>query len=841
MTKHTLWRMIAIAIVVLVFSQALNAVLGIASFEKIFRESLISYYRIIGNDIVRKIETAVKLGKPLEKFYGIDFILKPNMQKESLPAAVMVSDTVGTVLHGTDKKSIGKSIGLSPLPRFEGTSDASSDRSGKAHPRYVATLSGNMYHVTLPIYHLDKQWVGSVHVLFPKDAIFDRLRPMVFQSLRYLAVVSSVALAILVAVVFMIHRLDSRKHDERRLVIAPKMKIYLSIAFTLAISLAAYAYLSTGYFKRVCSTMVHQRISILSRLVKEDVDRILKMGVPIDHLKNMGALLDDIVRHVPECREIKILDNNRIEQYLADGQTVEGVFDENFKPQKFLHVDNAVTSRLEGRQGLEGFAVFIINSDLVDRQANTLTLDSLTIILVSLLFAFEMLFFSYVYTIETRKLKKVRLSPQAVADSQVDYPEARTQRVKFTILRATAFIFFFCEYVPLAFLPLFIKHLHEQNPLPLFGLSTQTILSLPISAYMLGVTIFVLVAGYLSERLSLLRSFVIFGILLFTGSVLSAFSQNVIQLIFFRFVSGAGYGGVLASGITMIIQNTDPSDRTTGFGAWLNGSATAIICAVPIGSVLSFYLGYKVALLFSAAAAAAFVFFVLYTAFRLHFLWMFEKPVSEQFAARPALLPNPSNKKELFFCVFKDQDVLAALIFASIPVQIAIIGFLHFGFPLFLDSVGISQSNIGRYITLYGLANIICTPLVSRWSDRLENERIFIILGNLLIGVVLISFTLVNEPAMLLVVIAVVGVGSAFVTSTTSAYVTLSRQAARIGASRLSSQFKTFQKLGTVAGPIMIGVLIGIYGYISAMAIIGATILIALMLFILFSRRLRGT
>ena len=88
--------------------------------------------------------------------------------------------------------------------------------------------------------------------------------------------------------------------------------------------------------------------------------------------------------------------------------------------------------------------------------------------------------------------------------------------------------------------------------------------------------------------------------------------------------------------------------------------------------------------------------------------------------------------------------------------------------------------------------------------------------------------------------IAVVGVGNAFVTATTGSYITLTREAGKIGAPRLSSIFKTYQKLGTVAGPLLIGMLIGMRGYVSAMTVIGTVIIFSLIFFVVFSRRLRG-
>ena len=840
-----MWRAIAIAAIVLILSQSLNSVLGIASFGKIFRESLVSYFRIIANDIKRKVETAVNFGKPLEKFYGIEFILAPHVGKDGLIKAIYIGDPDGKVLYGTDKDAVGKDLGLVPRPNFTKRAGRKPDASEKDEAAFQTVAKGGFYYVTLPIFRNEREWVGNVYVVFEDAIIAEELRPMAWQSFRYLAAVTSVALALMAVALYFAHRFRGEKTSKRRFSIAPKVKTFMLIAAVLTASLSSYTWLSNGYFQRTCIRMADQRMEVLSILVKEEIERILKMGIPIDRLRKMDVLLNDIVKNVPECSGIKILDTRKMVQYLADGRRMSSVYDEDFRSERVLVAQNAVTTKLEGKKGVEGFAVFSIDTNFVQRQTYNLTLDSLTIILVSLLLAFEMLFFSYVYTIDTKKLGERFGGPDESKCMDRRKIDHRRQVAKLCILRSMAFIFFFCEYVPLAFMPLFIKHLYEKNPVFLFGLSKQTVLSLPISSYMLGVSVFVLVAGYFSERLSLIRSFTLFGILLFVGSALSAFAQDVLQLIVFRFLSGAGYGGVLVSGITMIIENTDEKDRTTGFGAWLNGSATATICAVPVGSVFCYYLGYKTALLFAAAAAAAFVVFVHYVARRLHFSWMFTpKPDSQITTAEtesaPEQGPEPVGKLALAVSVFKDRDVFAALVFASIPVQIAIIGFLFFGFPLYLDSVGISQSNIGRFITVYGLANILFNPWVSRWADRLKNERIFMIVGNLVVGVVLISFTFATDAAMLLVVIAAVGAGSALVTSTTSSYVTLSRGASRIGASRLSSLFKTFQKLGTVIGLLLIGLLIGFYGYIPAMTAIGAMILFFLLLFIFFSRRLRG-
>ena len=837
MDNRSIWRIILIATVVLILAQVLNSVLSIASFEKVYRDSLIGQFQIIGSDLKRKIETAVNFGKPIEKFHGIKFILKHYMQKEENLSGISVTLPDGTILYSTDPDNVKKNIGLLPPPAF--TQNPNIEIG--AHYRFVKRQQAGYYYVTLPIYYENKKWVGNVSIYFDTNVIARQVNRMIGKSTSYLVALSCAALVVMALLIYAGHWIETKRGYPEGRRLSTRTKNFIYIGIVLIAALCANTYLNNSHFKKSYVDIVNANTATQAKLVKGEVDRILKMGVPIYRLKKMEVLLGDILKNVPECREIKILDSDRMEQFRATREKLASVYDPEFNGQKLFNVDNAISIELQDRDHVEGHAVFIINTDLIEQQTMELTIDSLTIIVVSLLFGFEILIFSFIIThrtgfIQYEMAQQENRRPSKIASFDI-------QRVKYTTLRSTAFIFFFAEYIPLAFLPLFIKDLYEKNPIALFGMSKQMVLGLPISAYMLGVTIFVLVAGALLERLSLLRAFMMFGLLLVVGSILSAFSRDVMQLTIFRFISGLGYGGVLVAGITLIIQNTDHSDRTTGFGYWLIGNSTATICAVPIGSVIVQYLGYRTGLLVSASFSVGLIVFVHYLVRRLHMSWMFDRNLpdtAEEVTVTGVTEPQPRFKVGDLFCVFKDLNVFAALVFASIPVQIAFIGFLHYAFPLYLDSVGISQANIGRFITVYGLAYIVCVPFVSKWSDRLGNERIFMILGNLIVGLVLISFTFASNVYLILVVIAVVGIGNAFVTATTGSYITLSQEAVKIGAPRLSSVFKTYQKLGTVGGPLLIGMLISMRGYVNAMTAIGAMIIFSLIFFVVLSRRLRG-
>jgi len=59
---------IILILIVLGFTGGMN----IASFQKNHTESLVTSFTVAGGESVRKIEYAVKYGKPLTNFYGIE-------------------------------------------------------------------------------------------------------------------------------------------------------------------------------------------------------------------------------------------------------------------------------------------------------------------------------------------------------------------------------------------------------------------------------------------------------------------------------------------------------------------------------------------------------------------------------------------------------------------------------------------------------------------------------------------------------------------------------------------------------------------------------------------------
>ncbi|MCP4397639.1 MAG: hypothetical protein GY801_10120, partial [bacterium] len=70
------FRLIISAVMLLVLALGFNALLSLNSLEKLYVESIASQYSAIGKDLQRNVEKALRFGKPIEKFIGMEKLLE---------------------------------------------------------------------------------------------------------------------------------------------------------------------------------------------------------------------------------------------------------------------------------------------------------------------------------------------------------------------------------------------------------------------------------------------------------------------------------------------------------------------------------------------------------------------------------------------------------------------------------------------------------------------------------------------------------------------------------------------------------------------------------------------
>ncbi len=169
-------------------------------------------------------------------------------------------------------------------------------------------------------------------------------------------------------------------------------------------------------------------------------------------------------------------------------------------------------------------------------------------------------------------------------------------------------------------------------------------------------------------------------------------------------------------------------------------------------------------------------------------------------------------------------------------VQYFAFGCLETYLPIYLnESLGYPAWKIGLLFTAQVLATTLTKPLMGRFSDRYGRIRMIVAglaLGGVAVGVILLS----SNYFVILVLIAVFGLGLATVTASTSALVAdLSRAEGRGGAMGILSGI---MDVGHSAGPMAAGLLLGVLSYRTTFGMVGVFLVAAGLLFGFIMRRL---
>ena len=169
-------RIIAVTLAILITTLVLNSVLSLASFEKLYLTSLVSTIELAGKNLKRKIEQALRFGKPFENFKGLDTLLAEVLRDNPEISSVGVTNTHGKILYHTDEEMIGKEFPR-PLPAFQ-RQDATRSQ-----------LVDETYITFLPLFDRSEELVGIIQLSFPRAVITKRLQLMATENAKVLWVV----------------------------------------------------------------------------------------------------------------------------------------------------------------------------------------------------------------------------------------------------------------------------------------------------------------------------------------------------------------------------------------------------------------------------------------------------------------------------------------------------------------------------------------------------------------------------------------------------------------------------------------------------------------------------
>lgn len=560
---------------------------------------------------------------------------------------------------------------------------------------------------------------------------------------------------------------------------------------------------------------------MLITLLKEDIEFLLSKGIRINKLVKMDALMGEIIDASPELSDITILDKKNEALYLA---TKKGIIDfqraaqEELKqaqqlmpldvdPNYNFRIDLLKGDKVEGyisaNASREGHISTNISKEAIFAKLWEITLNSATILVISMLFFVEMLILIFQF-----------IERQVTGAIQ-------GMRVHYGTIRPAAFLFLFGIDISISFLPLYMEKLYE----PIFGLSKDMVMGLPISVRMFFTGISFFIAGIWMDRRGWHEPFFCGLFLSGAGILYSWLAPDAFQFIISRAVFGLGYGFALMAAQGFIFSSTREENRVQGLANLWAGVYAGSICGGAAGAMLAERIGYSPVFFLGAV--------IIFSVIAYALLFMRSAIRKPQHSTKEQ--PVQSLKIKQIFRFLFNRNVFSLIVFSSIPTAVAIVGFINYFSPVYLNRIGASQSNIGRILMIYGLCLIYIAPFISKYVDASKNKKQYIVLRGILGSLAFIIFYSFGGINAVAVAILLVGIASSIGLASQSAYVLKLKITQEIGTGQAMGVFSSASRVGQVLGPIIFGGLL-VTGFSKGITYFGLAYLMITLLFLLLAQ-----
>ncbi|MGC2854641.1 MFS transporter [Novispirillum sp. DQ9] len=396
-------------------------------------------------------------------------------------------------------------------------------------------------------------------------------------------------------------------------------------------------------------------------------------------------------------------------------------------------------------------------------------------------------------------------------------------------IRIALFLFVIADTLSLSFLPLFSRELLA----PLWGLSEDVLVGLPIVAYWLMSAVVQLPGARLLEHMTHRRAFLVGGALSAAGSLWSALAPDMAHLLAARALAGIGLGLVFMVCQAAILTHVPPERRTMGVATFTGVFFLATFSGTAVGGIAAEHLGFRATFGLSAAIA------LLACAFA-HVTFGASREPPRPVAVRAA------EGWAAYGRLAANTRYAGLLLLAALPNRMFNVALVFFLAPLYLDMLGASKAEIGRIVGVYGLMMAFAAPLIAGFVDKRGWQVGSVVAGTLLCAVGGLAVLPFDNQWGILLAVALMGLGQAMSipSQMTLIPVVAARNAEILGLPRLYAVFRVGERVPAFLGPILGGALVSLLGYGAAIAAYGAWLAVsAIILAIVFGaapRQLRS-
>lgn len=406
----------------------------------------------------------------------------------------------------------------------------------------------------------------------------------------------------------------------------------------------------------------------------------------------------------------------------------------------------------------------------------------------------------------------------------VEIGDATLERIK-----PIFFLAVLVENMGYAFLPALLKDVAAHSGLPA-GVASALFMT-----YFFGFALILMPAGQIAGRYGP-KPLINFGAALVTaGLFLMALTLDALAMGLARFMTGIGQGMILIGVQSYILEVAAVGHRTRGTAIIVFGFNTGMIAGIALGSLLVEHLGPQGVFLLSGAITVVALLFTM--------------------GLLPALARPTGNSPGLSYAVrelgrnttraMTSMAFIRATFLVGIPNKAVMTGVILFALPLLLSQQGMNAEEIGQIIMFYAAGMLITSPVVSRLVDMVGETRRVLFIGSLVsgLGLLLIGatatpwFVALPHHGMLVTLtltaaVTLIGAAHGFVNAPVVTHVAELAISREVGSARVAATYRFLERLGHVAGPIVVGQVLQLAGAdAGAVAWVGGAVILCALAF----------
>lgn len=776
-------EILILALLVLFLAQSLSSLLGVLSFQKEYRQSFIAGNRVVASVFPQKLEGAVRYGKSIEKYYGMDD-LTSSLQESNpgfLNFEVFMPD--GSIVHSLDQQRKGMKVPDEWLEK-----------------QLVTDPKG------LPVLVYQVRNMGGKPIAFAAVTLDDGpLQAKVLEQMRQQLLLALMVMAGAAAALILAMRIFSPLGKDGQV---SSRRLLVTVLSVIVLSQVAYMTVGVQTMRDNFLEIVSEDVGNVTANFQQDLVSLLNKGLEIKGLFGMDQMMRKVMENAPSVQAMVLADEQH--QVIVSVDREDAIQDRRGSLLGGMLVSRQIdvsvpVYRLEedGSKRIAGYIKTAVSGGFLRQQVQEFLFNAITVLIVSMLFITEIMLFFLIYVRE----RLVALSGSV--------GESRSHE----FIRTAMSVFLFGFMMSVSFVPLRMQQLAGNHH---DSFSPEILSSMPVSAEMFCGLLAVLLAGVWCDRRGWHQPFLSGVVISAVACWWSGMTNDPWSFVASRGLAGCGYGLAWMSAQSFVFDNANKSSRARSLAGLAAGVMTGYLSGNVIGAMLADRIGFELVFKFSAGL----ILFVL----PLVLIFMRSQMKT------PVLRTNRSDRHPGWMAglrFFLDRRVLMIMICCVIPLAISQVGLVAYAAPVCLKIMNVSQANIGRAIMLFGLTLVYVGPWVSRYINGPERAARFLVVAGLLGGGGLLMFFLKPDFPGFLIAILLAGLACSFGLSAQTIVVQSLPVVEDLGSGIAVSMERVAAKLGQMLGPLLMGALFANMPIADGLGLMGAVFVILALCFAL--------